>query len=108
MLDVDRRDARTITNGASIMNRLVPDRGAKLHIMRLDPNCARSGKRSAPVQLVGTDYASRTIWIAGDPWMTRQSGLWMSRVRPIRGNESEHAESQEHGNCRSSSRATSR
>jgi competence protein ComEC len=40
--------------------------GAKLHIMRPDPNGDGANNRSAAVKLVGPDSASFTMWMAGD------------------------------------------
>lgn len=40
--------------------------GAKLHIMRPDPNGDGANNRSPAIKLVGPDSASFTMWIAGD------------------------------------------
>ena len=40
--------------------------GARLHILRPDPNGSTPNNRSAAVKLVGPDSASFTMWFAGD------------------------------------------
>jgi len=40
--------------------------GAKLHIMRPDPDGQKPNNRSAAIKLVGPDSASFTMWMAGD------------------------------------------
>jgi competence protein ComEC len=40
--------------------------GAKLHIMRPDPDGPGANNRSVPIKLVGPDSASFTMWMAGD------------------------------------------
>ena len=40
--------------------------GARLQIMRPDPNAGDPNNRSTPVKLVGPDSASFTMWFAGD------------------------------------------
>jgi beta-lactamase superfamily II metal-dependent hydrolase len=40
--------------------------GARLHVMRPDPNGANPNDRSTPVKLVGPDSASFSMWFAGD------------------------------------------
>jgi competence protein ComEC len=40
--------------------------GAKLHVMRPDPNGKDPNDRSAAIKLVGPDSASFTMWLAGD------------------------------------------
>ena len=51
--------------------------GAKLHIMRPDPNGSDANNRSPALKLVGPDSASFTMWMAGDAesediqWFTR-------------------------------------
>jgi beta-lactamase superfamily II metal-dependent hydrolase/transcriptional regulator CtsR len=76
--------------------------GAKLHVMRPDPNGAHDDNRSAPVKLVGPDSASFTMWFAGDArydaadWfmdVARYDLFPGMRVNVLKG--------QEHGNCRS-------
>lgn len=40
--------------------------GAKLHVMRPDPDGQKPNNRSAAIKLVGPDSASFTMWMAGD------------------------------------------
>jgi competence protein ComEC len=45
---------------------LTLDGGAKLHVLRPDPDGPGANNRSTPVKLVGPDSASFTMWLAGD------------------------------------------
>lgn len=53
------------SNGASICT-ITMTGGAKLHIMKPQPNATSQNNRSVPVKLVGPDSASFTMWLAGD------------------------------------------
>lgn len=52
-------------NGASVCTMTLRG-GAKLHILRPDPDGASVNNRSVAVKLVGPDSASFTMWLAGD------------------------------------------
>jgi competence protein ComEC len=76
--------------------------GARVHVMRPDPNGAHSDNRSNPVKVVGPDSASFSMWLAGDArydaadWfmdVARYDLYPGMRVNVLKG--------QEHGNCRS-------
>jgi beta-lactamase superfamily II metal-dependent hydrolase len=51
--------------GAAVCT-IVLDGGAKLHIMKPDPNGDGPNNRSVPVKLVGPDSASFSMWFSGD------------------------------------------
>lgn len=53
------------SNGASLCT-ITMAGGARLHIMRPQPNATSQNNRSVPVKLVGPDSASFTMWLAGD------------------------------------------
>lgn len=52
-------------NGSAICT-FTLDGGAKLHIMKPNPNGSTPNNRSTPVKLVGPDSASFSMWFAGD------------------------------------------
>jgi beta-lactamase superfamily II metal-dependent hydrolase/transcriptional regulator CtsR len=81
---------------------LVLDGGAKLHIMRPDPNGAHTDNRSAPVKLVGPDSASFTMWLAGDARYDASDWFMdVARYDLAPGMNVNVLKGQEHGNCRS-------
>lgn len=53
--------------------------GAKLHVMRPNPNGTSPNDRSTPVKLVGPDSASFTMWFAGDA--EHEEIDWFARAR---------------------------
>ena len=52
-------------NGAALCT-ITMTGGAKLHVMRPNPNTTDANDRSTPVKLVGPDSASFSMWFAGD------------------------------------------
>jgi competence protein ComEC len=74
--------------------------GAKLHIMRPDPDGDGPNNRSAAVKLVGPDSASFTMWMAGDAehealeWMYGPAGY---ATRP--GMRVDVLKADHHGSC---------
>ena len=60
------RDSDNPCGNNSAICTFVLDGGAKLHIMKPNPNGTSPNDRSTPVKLVGADSASFSMWFAGD------------------------------------------
>jgi competence protein ComEC len=76
--------------------------GARVHVMRPNPNGSHADDRSVPVKVVGPDSASFTMWFAGDA--RYESSDWFidgARYDLVPGMKVTVVKGQEHGNCRS-------
>jgi beta-lactamase superfamily II metal-dependent hydrolase len=95
------RDTDDPCGDGSTICTLLLDGGAKLHVMRPDPNGSNVDNRTAPVKLVGPDSASFTMWFAGD---ARHEAIdWFidhARYDLAPGMKVDVLKGQEHGNCR--------
>ena len=60
------RDTDNPCANGSVLCTVTLNGGAKLHIMRPNPNGTTPNNRSTPVKLVGPDSASFSMWFAGD------------------------------------------
>ncbi|HYH81692.1 MAG TPA: lamin tail domain-containing protein [Longimicrobium sp.] len=64
--ELDYRDTDDACGTGAAICTFVLDGGAKLHVMKPDPNGDGPNNRSVPVKLVGPDSASFTMWFSGD------------------------------------------
>ncbi|HEX5727069.1 MAG TPA: lamin tail domain-containing protein [Longimicrobiaceae bacterium] len=64
--ELDYRDTDDPCGTGAAICTFVLDGGAKLHVMKPDPNGDGPNNRSVPVKLVGPDSASFTMWLSGD------------------------------------------
>jgi competence protein ComEC len=73
--------------------------GAKLHIMRPNPNGTSANNRSPAIKLVGPDSASFTMWLAGDA--EREAIDWFKRAGYARnpGMRVNVLKADHHGSC---------
>jgi competence protein ComEC len=74
--------------------------GAKLHIMRPDPNGQGPNNRSVALKLVGPDSASFTMWMAGDA--EHEAIDWFDRVAGYSrdpGMRADVLKADHHGSC---------
>jgi beta-lactamase superfamily II metal-dependent hydrolase len=95
------RDTDDPCGDGSLFCTLTLNGGAKLHVMRPNPNGSNVDNRSTPVKLVGPDSASFTMWFAGD---ARYEAInWFidnARYDLVPGIKVNVLKGQEHGNCR--------
>jgi beta-lactamase superfamily II metal-dependent hydrolase len=63
---LDYRDTDDPCGTGATICTFVLDGGAKLHVMKPDPNATDPNNRSVPVKLVGPDSASFSMWMSGD------------------------------------------
>ncbi|HEX9939865.1 MAG TPA: lamin tail domain-containing protein [Longimicrobium sp.] len=63
---LDYRDTDNACGTGAAICTFVLDGGAKLHVMKPDPNGDGPNNRSVPVKLVGPDSASFSMWFSGD------------------------------------------
>jgi beta-lactamase superfamily II metal-dependent hydrolase len=64
--ELDYRDTDNACGTGAAICTFVLDGGAKLHVMKPDPNGDGPNNRSVPVKLVGPDSASFSMWFSGD------------------------------------------
>ena len=85
-------------NGRSICT-ITMNGGAKLHVMRPDPDAVNPNDRSTPVKLVGPDSASFTMWFAGDAEHEAIAWFESARYDVTPGMRVDVLKADHHGSC---------